>query len=136
MHQNNDGPIHSLNVTPFIDVMLVLLVIFMLASSAIVADIYVNLPEANSSQERTVSGGEVMNVHITSTGAVLMQSQLVADADFARIAAKFRGRGEQLAVVINADTGVPYGKVISVMDTLRQNGITRVSLATKAGKSS
>ena len=127
----NDRLQHQLNVTPFIDVMLVLLVIFMMASSAMIADMQINLPAAQSSQDRMSTHNETVAVNIFKSGEIYIQSQLVQDNDLISTVNSFKKDGEVLIAIINADEDVHYGRVVTVMDALKKNGVTRVSLATK-----
>jgi biopolymer transport protein ExbD len=115
----------SLNVTPFIDVMLVLLVIFMITSSVMIAELQVNLPTSTTAQEKVISDVEILRVSILKTGAIIVQDKPVTDLKEALASA------QKHQVVIDADAGVEYGALVAVMDALKHNGVHRVSLSTK-----
>jgi biopolymer transport protein ExbD len=122
----DDDIVAEINVTPLVDVMLVLLIIFMVTSSYIAkAAVEVNLPKAASGGEAVES---TLNIIITKEGKLLLNGE---DSDLARIATYIKAEVKQnpkLQAVIAADTGVEYGEVMKVIDTIKQNGVKSFAL--------
>ncbi len=101
---------HEINVTPFIDVMLVLLIIFMVAAPLATVDIKVDLPASRADQRLFLGEEEVKS---DTLGAVLD--------------AKTQGK-KDTTIFFQADKGVDYGDLMSVMDALRAAGYLKVGL--------
>ena len=120
----------DINVTPFVDVLLVLLVIFMLTAPILQSGIELDVPKTHTvkeiSQERLVVsidrgqrlflGNDAINIH--ELGARLKEKV---------------GNSNQ-SVFLRADQSVPYGTVATVVDTLRQAGISQISMVTEPMK--
>lgn len=124
----DDDIIASINVTPLVDIILVVLIIFMVTATDIVkAQIGVDLPKAASGQAE---------VKTTLTFKVKEDGRYVLDGDeleLEQIAARIRSAtraegGEDLRAVVAADKGVEYGKVIDLIDTIKLNGIEKFAL--------
>jgi biopolymer transport protein ExbD/biopolymer transport protein TolR len=121
----------DINVTPFVDVLLVLLVIFMLTAPILQSGIELDVPKTRTvkeiSQERLVVsidrgqrlflGNDAINIH--ELGSQLKK----------RLSA-----GRNQSVFLRADQSVPYGTVATVVDTLRQAGIEQISMVTEPMK--
>jgi biopolymer transport protein ExbD len=122
----DDEIVAEINVTPLVDVMLVLLIIFMVTSTYITkAAIEVNLPKAASGGETVDS---TLNLILTKEGKILLNGE---DADLERIAAFIRVESKKepnLQAVIAADKGVSYGEVMKVIDTIKINGVKSFAL--------
>lgn len=116
----------DINVTPFVDIVLVLLIILMVTSAEIVrASIKVDLPSAASGGESVES---TLNFVITKEGDIYMDGAKSSEAE---IVAKIRTEKEnnpKLQAVIAADKGVVYGTVVHVIDIVKQNGIASFAL--------
>lgn len=125
--------LHSMNVTPFIDIMLVLLAVLMISYSATVADLQVNLPQSSAAQERTAiqNPDDVLSIDVLKSGVIMVKSEEIAGGDLSKLIAKLRINNENLAAIINADKDVVYGKVTEVIDALKKNGINKVSLTSR-----
>lgn len=125
-------PMSEINVTPFVDVMLVLLIIFMVAAPLMVVGVPVQLPEtaANSlpSDEE-----EPLAVTITEDGEVMIQTtEVPRDELIARLRA-IAGERESNRVFLRADGGVSYREVMQVMGALNRGGFGNIGLVTEAG---
>ena len=115
----------EINITPFTDVVLVLLIIFMIATPFIYqSSLNVELPKASKSEETTRD----MIVTINNRGEVFLDSRRV-DLDTLRIrlSAAVR-RKPQASVIVNGDKNVRYDSVIQVMDVLTQAGVKNPGL--------
>ncbi|MDR2459301.1 MAG: protein TolR [Deltaproteobacteria bacterium] len=122
----------DINVTPMVDVMLVLLIIFMVAAPMMTQGLEVDLPKVDASVMRTDQTMVVLTV--TQSGQVLLDDTPLADIDNldAQIKRVMETKGTEL-VFIKADRRVPYGRVASVMGALRTAGITNIGLVTEPG---
>ena len=121
---------HEINVTPFVDVMLVLLIVFMVTAPLLAVGIPVDLPDTRASdtlaEERpplviTVQEDGVISVQKTAIDRTLLAARLQA----------ISAENADIEVYVRGDRGVPYGEVISVMDLIKQAGLNRVKLVTK-----
>lgn len=115
----------EINVTPLVDVMLVLLIIFMVTAPMMQSGIEVNLPSAET-RTNPSSGGLVLTV--TKDRYIYMENQIINLFLLeSRIKSYFVGK-EKKIVFLKADKDVPYGYMIDVMDVLKKAGIQTVGL--------
>lgn len=124
-----------IDITPFTDVVLVLLIIFMVATPVIYqSSIQVRLPKAAATQKPPRS----LTVTISANGEVLLEKRgyrLPADADaFRARIAELSPAGGDSSIVINGDREVRYDSIVRVIDTALQAGLTRIILATEHEK--
>jgi len=132
MMQTNSNSNHRLtsnlseiNVTPLVDVMLVLLIIFMVTTPMMQSGIQVNLPAAET-QSTPSAGGLVLTV--TKDRYIYMENQIINLFLLeSRIKSYFVGK-EKKIVFVKGDKDVPYGYIIDVMDILKKAGIETVGL--------
>ena len=122
---NGNGIIAGINVTPLVDVTLVLLVIFIVTAKIIVTPaVPLDLPRASQSQELQV----VLSVVVPASGPTLVNGERVtSDQVLVRLARAARVAAPDLRAVINADGSVPHRRVIHTLDLVRQAGISRVA---------
>ena len=121
--------ISEINVTPFVDVMLVLLIIFMVTAPLIQQGIDVQLPKTQS--DGLTSKEERLVVTVKKNGKLFVQRAEVKIAELEkkmRLIFETRGNKE---VFLRADKRVPYGKVAKALATLRRAGATRVGMVTE-----
>lgn len=128
-------PMGEINVVPYIDVMLVLLVIFMITAPLLTQGVKVDLPQAaaetvapSSIPPLVVTVDAEGNLHFTK--GVERSVRLDADGLAVRIAAELRLQ-PQTPVYVRGDRNVPYGKVVAVMAVLKQAGVPGVGLLTE-----
>ena len=120
----------DINVTPLVDVMLVLLIIFMIAAPMLHQGIEVNLPEADS-DELPLRVEDPMVLSLNKQGLVFIRDQPVHPSQLVdRLQPLLEARGDD-SVFLKGDRDLPYGKVIEVLDVLHQGGITHVGLVTE-----
>jgi biopolymer transport protein TolR len=118
--------ISEINVTPLVDIMLVLLIIFMVTTSVIVRDaIEVKLPEASTGEPRKVS---LLAVTLDTKGKLAMNGQAVTEEQVRAFIRQERQRGTQLEAVIAADKQVAHGTVVRVIDLIRSEGVFKFAI--------
>ncbi len=123
---DDDEVISAINVTPFVDVVLVLLIILMVTSTAIVkASLKVDLPKAASAGSMVES---TLNVIVMPDGKLLLDGNQIDEATLAATVRKERAANEKVQAVIAADKRVPYGEVVHVIDVVKTNGVTSFAL--------
>jgi biopolymer transport protein ExbD len=125
--QNTDEEITGINVTPLVDVTLVLLIIFMVTAKLITGQgIPLDLPKAKTAGATQT----VLNVSIDAQGGVLANGRkLGSDAELKSRASEALKSNPELRTVISASESASHGKVMHVLDTVRDAGITRVAFA-------
>ena len=128
---DSGGPMADINVTPLIDVVPVLLVVFMVITPMLSSGLPVDLPMATSTT--TVNdAGQFIVISVTADGRwAVEQEEVTKDDLIAAVNAEFRKRPET-TILIKGDSSLEYGKVREVMDVLSENRLTAVKLA--AGK--
>lgn len=135
--KGDEGLLASINIVPFVDIVLVLLVIFMLTSAAIVkASLKVELPKAASGGSKVQS---TINLVYTKRNELFVNGDKVAGLEGAAgIVKREVAKDPQTQAVIAADKGVVYGKVIELVDMVKQNGVKAFALdiERKAGPAS
>ena len=119
-------PMSEINVTPFVDVMLVLLVIFMITAPLLTVGVQVDLPETKAS---TIKGNdEPLAVSVDKDGKVYIQdSETAVDA----VAAKLRAissNNSDIRIFVRGDAGVNYGRVMEIMGVINAAGFRKVAL--------
>ena len=128
------GPMHEINVVPYIDVMLVLLVIFMVTAPLITPSV-IDLPTVGKASAPRVVPLEVfvradqgLVVRTRDGNGRIVDEAQVARADLAKVLKSARGANEELSVLVGGDKNARYESVLQVMDELRKQGIQRVGL--------
>jgi len=126
---SSGGSISQINVTPLVDVMLVLLIIFMVAAPILQQGVAIDLPEVRAGN--LASDEQPMVVSIDAQGAVYLDDHPYDLPKLAITVGELITRDATRKVFIRADAGVPYGKVMEVMATVRGAGVTQVGLVTE-----
>jgi biopolymer transport protein ExbD len=122
---------HEINVTPFIDVMLVLLIIFMVAAPLSTVDLPVDLP--TSSATPTKKPDKPTYVSIKSDLTLAIGEEPVKRTDLVHSLDGLADMSKDKYVFLRADRSVPYGELMGVMEILRSGGYSRVKLVTLEG---
>jgi biopolymer transport protein TolR len=127
--QDDRRPMADINVTPLVDVMLVLLVIFMVTAPMMQQGVQVNLPKANT--KAMTPQDEAVVVSVDKSGKVFINKDEIPAADLRnRLTAMFATR-EKKEVFLKADAGVPYGEVVKAMADIKGAGIERLGMVTE-----
>ncbi len=126
-NNDDDGLISAINVTPLVDVTLVLLVIFMVTAKIIVAQgMPMDLPKAASGEVLQ----SVFSVELTMDGKALVDSKVVPnDEAISALAKDAKGKNKDLRAVIRADRKVEHGRVIHVLALLKRAGVAKIAFA-------
>ena len=128
-------PMSEINVVPYIDVMLVLLVIFMVTAPLMTQGIKVELPEATSEPITNQEEFETLVVSVRRDGSIFMnigQKDLPTSlAKIAEDAKKILVANPNVKVLIEGDKILPYGRIVEIMEVLRQSGASGVGLITQ-----
>lgn len=125
--------IAEMNVVPYIDVMLVLLIIFMITSPLLTEGVKVELPKTNTKTEAFSAEGNVVIVTINTEGEIFLQNDDYAVSEamlFDRVTA-LAEQGKKLEVFVKGDRNALYGRVTEIMALLKAAKIARVSLVTE-----
>lgn len=127
--KGEDGLMAELNVTPLVDVMLVLLVIFIVTAPLIVPQsMKVNLPKTQAvAQQDQAKNAQLI---VESNGNLTLQGRSVNDRELASDLKQQSGT-PQFQLQINADKAVPYGRVAEIMAIAQANGVTKLSFVSQ-----
>lgn len=120
----------EINVTPLVDVMLVLLIIFMVTAPLLVAGVPINLPDSRA--KALDQGEKPVQISLDTDGRLFIDTKEVRPADLpAHLSAiKSSGDAQGPQVYLRADRGLDYGEVMRVMGEINRAGLTRVALVT------
>ena len=125
-------PMAEINVTPFVDVMLVLLIVFMVTAPLLTVGVPVDLP-----QTRAKSLGEdrePLSVTIDNGGRIFLQNTPIGEEDLVPKLIAISNNGYNQRIFVRGDKAVEYGKVMQVMGLLNSAGFTRIGLVTDSVK--
>jgi TonB system transport protein ExbD (group 1) len=123
---DNLAPMAEINVTPFVDVMLVLLIIFMVAAPLMIAGVPVNLPQSAAARQNPPQKPMVVTVS-ADQGLYIRDEQVARDRLIGRLSELREAEGDAVAYV-RADKAIPYGEVMTVLGEVAAAGYTRISL--------
>ncbi|NIJ35567.1 biopolymer transport protein TolR [Sphingopyxis panaciterrae] len=127
------APMSEINVTPLVDVMLVLLIIFMITAPLLASAVPVDLPESRAKPVETEEQ-EPVQLSITGDDALYIGEEPVSEAELpARLdaIAREQKQGERpRQIMLRADKGLDYGRVMRVMGELNRAGLSRIALVT------
>ena len=125
------GEAHEINVTPFIDVMLVLLIIFMVAAPLSTVDLPIDLPSSAAAPQKKPD--KPTYVTIKPDLAVFLNEQPVKRVDLPRALDAMPEGGKERRIFLRADRVVPYGELMTVLEILRSGGYLKVALVALEG---
>ncbi|RQM49346.1 biopolymer transporter ExbD [Paraburkholderia bannensis] len=125
---DDDGLMNEINMTPLVDVMLVLLIVFMVTIPVIRHAVKIDLPHASSVKEDTKP--TQINVSIETDGTVLWDGNVVSDDQLTAKIAAAAQQQPQPELHLNADRKVQYEKVAQVMSAAQSGGLTKLGFVT------
>jgi biopolymer transport protein ExbD len=121
------------DITPMIDVVFLLLIFFMLSTTFIIhPGITITLPK--SSAEEIKKEKEEIEVTISENGMIYIKEKEVTDEELKSIFAEAASSSMESVVIINADEKAKHGRVVLVMDSAKESGITKLAVATNPKK--
>lgn len=124
-------PMSDINVTPLVDVMLVLLVIFIIAAPLMASAIKLELPQSGAAQP--VESPDFVSLAIDASGALFLQGQAVADeAALGQQLREAAQQGTDMELQLRADRSVPYGRVVELMGLANKAGLNRIAFVANA----
>jgi biopolymer transport protein TolR len=122
----------EINITPFVDVMLVLLIIFMVAAPLMTVGVPVELPQTAASS-LPMEEEEPLTITVTAEGALLIQTTEVAEADLVPRLLSISAERESNRIYLRADGANAWERVAQVMGALNAGGFADIGLVTDAG---
>ncbi len=133
----DDAVFSDINITPLTDIFLVLLIIFMVTSSVIVnqgagaakAGLKVNLPKGSAADVMPASTD--LSVAVLSDGRVVLSGTVVSNDELRKALDEARKRNPNTLVVIQADEGVPHGRVVEVMEMAKGSGLGQLAIGVR-----
>jgi biopolymer transport protein ExbD len=120
------GETHEINVTPFIDVMLVLLIIFMVAAPLSTVDLPIDLPSSTATPQKKPD--KPTYVSIKPDLAIAIGETMVKRVDLVRSLDEMSDANKDRYIFLRADRAVPYGDLMDVLELLRAGGYTKIKL--------
>lgn len=126
---DGDEPICDINVTPMLDLAFVLLIIFIIMTTATVQGVQVNLPKASTSM--SLAKPQTKAVTITADGTIYLDTYPVSLQELEALLTKYKAVNPALPVVIKADSQIQYQLVVDVLDLMGRLQITQLGLVTK-----
>ncbi|WP_176057830.1 biopolymer transporter ExbD [Paraburkholderia sp. BCC1876] len=126
---DDDGLMNEINMTPLVDVMLVLLIVFMVTIPVIRHAVKIDLPHASSQKEDTKPAQ--VTVAIDADGNILWDDQKVDEATLSTKIAQAAQADPQPELHLDADRKVPYEKVAEVMSAAQAGGLTKIGFVTQ-----
>ena len=124
------APMSDINMTPLIDVMLVLLVIFIITAPLMVSSVKVDLPKASSAS--AAQSPKFVALAIDRSGQLFVDDRAIAPDALARVLQDAAAANPDTEVRLRADTTVPYGRVVEVMGVAQKAGLNRIGFVAEA----
>jgi len=119
-------PNAEINVTPLVDVMLVLLIVFMVAAPLMTAGVQVDLPKTDAKPLNQDT--EPLTVSVNAEGSVFLQETQVELSDLVARLRAISENNPDRRIFVRGDKGIAYGRIMEVMGTITQGGFTKVAL--------
>ena len=126
-------PMSDINMTPLIDVMLVLLVIFMITAPLMTSSLKLDLPKTDGAQPNDAP--QFISVALDPQGRLFFGEDVVDAAAFAARVADAARKNPRTEVQLRADKGVPYGRVAEVIGMVQKAGLSRIGFVTEPAAS-
>ncbi len=128
--QDDSKVFDDINVTPMLDLAYVLLIIFIIMTTATVQGIQVNLPKASTTP--SLAKPQTKAISITQDGTIYIDTFPVSMADLERLLSEYKAVNPDLPVVIKADAAIQYQRVVDVLVLMNKLEIRQIGLVTKS----
>ncbi|MGC8658280.1 MAG: protein TolR [Desulfomonilaceae bacterium] len=130
LNRGGKAPMADINVTPLVDVMLVLLIIFMVTAPMLQEGVSVELPSAKGEPiEKAQQRDEVM-ISVSGAGSIFVNDKAVSEDQLAKVVLEATKEKSNRDVFLRADKNVPYGVVVRIMASLKTAGIANLGMIT------
>jgi biopolymer transport protein ExbD len=127
MSSSDEQPISDINVTPFVDIILVVLIIFMVTTPIIMnPSVHVNLPKASSGDQTIPSQ---LNISIDKNGTCFFNGKEVSNEELNKLSKEQVDKNPDIQAIISADTTVQHGRVIEVLDAVKSAGVVKFAIS-------
>ena len=124
--QEEDAPIAEINIVPFVDIILVVLIIFMVTTPLIMKPIInVNLPKSASGEESTPSK---LNLTITGDGQILLNGKPSSEQEVSEYAKSTAASKPDSQAIISADKDISHGQVVKIIDIVKAAGVKKFAI--------
>jgi biopolymer transport protein ExbD len=127
--KGDNEPYDDINITPMLDLAYVLLIIFIIMTTAAVQGVKVNLPKASNTP--SLAEPKTKAITITETGQIYLDTYPVTMQELESRLANFRAADPELPVVVKGDSSIQYQSVMDILDMLGRLEITQVGLVTQ-----
>jgi len=125
----NYAPMAEINVTPFVDVMLVLLIIFMVTAPLLTVGVPIDLPKTQANELQ--GDKEPLTISVTRAGDVFLQETKIPLNEIVPKLVAITNSGYEERIFVRGDSGTDYGTVMKVMGTISAAGFRRIALVTQ-----
>ena len=129
MQMQEDKAYDEINITPMLDLAYVLLVIFIIMTTASVQGITVNLPKASDTP--AIAKPKTKAISITADGTIYLDTYPVTLAELERLLTQYKAADPELPVIVKADATIQYQKVVDVLDLIGKLQISQLGLVTQ-----
>ena len=129
LKSSKNDPMSEINVTPFVDVMLVLLIVFMITAPLLTVGVSVDLPKTKASQLN--SKGDPIVVSIKQNGELFIQEREIDSVQLLPRLRAISSGNKNLRIYVRGDKNVPYGIVLETISKIKSSGFKKVALVAK-----
>jgi biopolymer transport protein ExbD len=129
MQAGDNKSYDDINVTPMVDLYMVLLLIFIIMTTAGVQGVKVNLPKSGAPSK--MEGPKMQAITVDNSGNIKLNAEPVALGDLEAKLGAVKAKTPDFPVVVRGDTGTPYQAIMDVLDAIGRVGVSNVGLATK-----
>jgi biopolymer transport protein TolR len=127
---SEQAPMSDINVTPLVDVMLVLLIVFIVTAPLLMQAVKVNLPKTAAVEP--LKQARTLQLAVNAQGSVFIDQRPIHFDLLEGELKTLQGAGEEITIQIHADEQVPYGRVAQVLAAAQRAGVTRLAMVTVA----
>lgn len=132
MQAGDNKSYDDINVTPMVDLYLVLLLIFIIMTTAGVQGVKVNLPKSGAPSK--MEGPKMQAITVDNAGNIKLNAEAITLGDLEAKLNAVKAKTPDFPVVVRGDTGTPYQTIMDVLDTIGRVGVSNIGLATKPKK--